>query len=138
MEQLCSKLGIRYTKRGVLFESQGHFNIGAKMSNTATRTPEINSTVTEFLALLAQANAVEADSPLLTNWSAFEATGEADNEVVCFSWEEEEGSFSCKLTEAGISAGQWVDNSFFCEDHEGEDVQITLYKTIPLIPGQAV
>lgn len=90
--------------------------------------------VTHFLALLATADSVDAESPLLSSWEVCEPTGDEGNEVVLFSWEDAEGRYNCNLTEGAISEGEWAGASFFCKDQDGEDVQITLYKHVAIQP----
>ena len=95
---------------------------------------QIHPKVIQFLGLLAQADAVNVDSPILMGGEIAKATGEASNELVRFSWEDQDGAYACKLTEGAIAAGQWNGESFFCEDHEGCNVQVTLYKHVAIVP----
>lgn len=99
-----------------------------------TKNVNIHPAVTQFLELLAQANAVVANSPILSDWEVVEPNGEAANEVVRFAWEDQDGAYSCKITEGGIAVGQWKGESFFCADHEGDEVQISLYKHVAITP----
>lgn len=99
---------------------------------TASRT--IDPAVTHFLTLLAAADSVDAESPLLTSWETCEPTGDASNEVVLLSWVDEDCQYDCRLTEGAIAEGKWAGSSFFCKDHEGEDAQITLYKHAAIAP----
>lgn len=92
-----------------------------------------NQTI-QFLVLLAQADAVALGGPTLTDWDTSAPTGDSDNEVVRFQWEDQEGVYNVNLTEGAIAAGQWVGESFFCNDHEGDGVQISLYKHAALTP----
>ena len=101
-----------------------------------TNIHTISSSVTAFLDLLSQADAVMADSsPLLSSWDVTEPTGSPSNELVRFSWESEDLLYSCILTEEGIAAGQWKGNTYCCLDAEGDEVEITLYKLTPLTPA---
>lgn len=66
------------------------------------------------------------------SWSVEEPTGNPGNEIVAFSWtgdnEETAGlSYLVKLTEQGIAEGRWIDDDFYCNDHEGEEVRISFY-----------
>lgn len=99
-----------------------------------TTIQHINQTVATFLALLAQADSVVANSPMLSEWNASEPIGNPNNEVVFFTWEDADGTYSLTLTEGGIQAGQWKGQSFFCEDHEGDEVQISLYRHVAMTP----
>lgn len=93
----------------------------------------VHHMVTAFLACLAQAQAVEVDSPLLSSWATENPIGEEDNEVAIFDWVDEEGLTYCiKLTEGGIANGKFKDDAFICEDHEGEQVNVKLYKLTPI------
>lgn len=96
---------------------------------------QVNPVVATFLSLLAQANAVVVDSPVLSTWASIEPIGDAANEVVRFAWEDQDASFEIILTEGGIAAGKWEGDSFFCEDHEGDEVQISLYRHLPVSPN---
>lgn len=93
----------------------------------------IHKKVLEFLAQLKKADCVDADSPLLSSWDVFEPTGDSDNIVASFSWEDQDGKYSADFTEGELSKGKWVNTSFFCKDAEGNDVQITCYKNLPLV-----
>ena len=101
-----------------------------------SNTPPAKQTFAQFLALLEQADAVIADgSPLLTSWDAEEVTGDGENQVVRFSWIDDEGlGYSITLTEEEIANGSWVGTSFFCLDAEGDETQFTLYRTAPIVP----
>ena len=53
-----------------------------------TNIHTISSSVTAFLDLLSQADAVMAGiSPLLTSWDVTEPTGSPSNELVRFRWD---------------------------------------------------
>ena len=99
-----------------------------------TTNHAVHRAVTSFLEALAKANAVDADSPLLSEWEVLPATGDADNEVVVFKWEDGDGTYQVRLTEGLIAAGQWKGKSFFCVDQDGHDVQITLYQHVAVAP----
>lgn len=93
-------------------------------------------TLAIFLAALSQADAVRAESPLLAVWEQEQVSGEPNNEVVKFTWVDDEGLvFSTKLTEAGIASGQWQGNTFNCQDHEGDDVSVELFTLHSLTPA---
>lgn len=93
----------------------------------------VHPMVTAFLACLAQAQAVEVDSPLLSSWATENPNGEVDNEVAFFDWVDEEGLTYCiKLTEGGIANGKFKDGAFVCEDAEGEQVNVKFYKLTPI------
>lgn len=97
----------------------------------------VHPKVVEFLELLEKANCVNANSPLLTSWTLADPTGEPDNEVVHFSWEDQEGRYSLTLTEGAIANGAWVGSDFFCDDHEGDEVQISVFETVPMVAPSA-
>ena len=105
------------------------------MQNQITQTSAnvVHPMVTAFLACLAQAQAVEVDSPLLSSWGTELPNGEEDNEVAIFQWvEDEDNIYSVKLTEGGIAKGKFKDDAFVCEDHEGEQVEVKFYKLTPI------
>lgn len=101
-----------------------------------TTKSKVDPAVTAFLALLAQANSVVAECRILSHWKVSEPNGSADNEIVYFSWRECDGIYRLKLTEGGIIDGKWKGDSFFCCDHEGDDVQISLYKHVAIRPPE--
>ena len=69
-----------------------------------TNIHTISSSVTAFLDLLSQADAVMADSsPLLISWDVTEPTGSPSNELVRFSWEDGGLDYALVLTEEGIA-----------------------------------
>lgn len=106
------------------------------MQNQITQTSAnvVHPMVTAFLACLTQAQAVEADSPLLTDWGTDLPNGDDGNEVAIFQWvEDEDKIYSVKLTEGGIAKGKFKDNAFVCEDHEGEQVEVKFYKLTPIV-----
>lgn len=101
------------------------------MNTTTTIHPQVAS----FLALLESADAVNLESPLLTSWDVSEPNGADSNQVAHFQWTDDDGLvFSVTLSEEGIAKGQWAGNSFFCEDADGEEVQLTLYRLVPIAP----
>lgn len=100
-----------------------------------TAIKQVHSVVTQFLGLLAQASTVVVDGPVLSTWETDEPTGEESNEVVRFSWEDQDDIYVCKLTEGGIAAGHWSGESFLCADHEGNDVRVFLYKQVAITPS---
>ena len=90
-----------------------------------------------FHATLAKAQAVSIDNgPLLTSWDTSEVTGDPDNQIVHFSWSDDDGSeYSAIFTEGGISnATVAEDGTLHCEDHEGEQCTISLYTLQQLKP----
>lgn len=94
--------------------------------------------VSTFLALLGQADSVLVDGQLPRNWGTADECGDEENEVVRFSWIDDEFlDFNVKLTEGGIAAGALVGGSFFCKDGEGDDVQVTLLRHVALVPAQS-
>lgn len=90
--------------------------------------------VQAFLELLSQADTVVAGGPVLSSWETTEPTGEPDNELIRFSWEDNYHCFSVVLTEAGIASGKWKGNAFLCLDSEGDEVEITLFKQVAIAP----
>ena len=97
--------------------------------------PAIHPVVATFLNLLSLADAVNVESPTLTSWETDVPIGDPENTVARFSWVDDDGySFSCTLAEGGIAQGEWIGDSFFCSDAEGEPTQITLYKHNALTP----
>ena len=109
-------------------------DFGVKEMDMNTNTT-INPRVTEFLKLLESAGAVNAGGPLLSSWDIAEPNGENDNQVVSFSWVDDDGAnFGYTLSEAGIAGGKWVGDCFFCEDTEGYEAQIRIFKLVAMVP----
>ena len=109
-------------------------DFGVKKMDMNTNTT-IDPRVTEFLKLLESAGAVNAGGPLLSSWDIAEPNGEDDNEVVSFSWVDDDGlGFGYTLSEAGIAGGKWVGDCFFCEDTEGYEAQIRIFKLVAMVP----
>lgn len=97
---------------------------------------QLDPAVTTFLALLAKANSVRVDSPLLTWWDTFDPSGDMDHVVVDFSWSESGANYSVALTEGGIAKGKWIGESFFCADSEGNGVELSLFRHVAIVPGE--
>lgn len=105
-----------------------------------TYAPSSNSdagqqtTIEQFLAVLAAADSVTVDdSPLLGSWDASDITGDPENEILHFSWVDEDGlKFSTSATEAGLATGRWTRDSFVFLDFEGNTTEIKLHKHQPL------
>lgn len=61
-----------------------------------------------------------------------DVTGKPENEVVCISWDDEEGqSFSVKFTEQGLSDAMRYKNCLTLEDHEGDEVDLYFFNLTP-------
>lgn len=91
--------------------------------------------IQEFIDLLNRADSVEvSSSPLLTSWNTAPLTGEPDNEIIHFTWVDEDGSYSVTFTESGIENGKWVGGSFICIDSEGDENAIRLHRHIAIAP----
>ncbi|WP_233875288.1 hypothetical protein [Paraburkholderia adhaesiva] len=91
--------------------------------------------VVTLIELLNRAGQVQVDdSPADTTWQTATVEGAPGNEVVRFAWSDNHHGFSVVLTEGGIAGGEWTGGSFFCEDAEGADTQISLFETVPLVP----
>ncbi|MBN3761362.1 hypothetical protein [Burkholderia sp. Ac-20365] len=104
--------------------------------NPITTVTVANPQVVEFLRLLGSADIVIADSPALNGWETSEATGDPDNQIASFSWIDGEGQrCGLQLAEGAVASGKWAGESFFCLDIEGDEVQISLYKSVPLTPS---
>ena len=90
--------------------------------------------LSKAMQLFTNANAVTLDNgALLSSWETFPITGDDDNEVVHFSWEEGGNDYSCILTEGGIRNGRVnASGSFICDDHEGETTVIRFYNVVQL------
>lgn len=94
----------------------------------------ISEKVKQFMEALGKADAITANSPLLTHWDTADLTGEPDNEVVHLSWVDDDGNtYRCILTEGGIADGTWTDEAFCCYDSEGDTVSITMCRFQPLV-----
>ncbi len=103
---------------------------------TVVEAGEVSKAVGGFMALLARANSVFADSVLVASWKTSEPNGISTNEVVQFTWKNDFGTYGLTLTEGGIQAGQWVGDSFFCEDSDGDEVQISMYEHVVVKPDK--
>ncbi|NEX60119.1 hypothetical protein [Noviherbaspirillum galbum] len=80
-------------------------------------------------ALLASADLVTIDGgPYVQNWDIATETGDPENQVVLFHWENEGLIFTTILTEGGIAAGRLKDECFVCDDFEGEPTIIRFFK----------
>lgn len=91
--------------------------------------------LTQMLALLAQAQIAYIDgSPALDKWDRAEATGQPDNQVVRFSWEQDGDLYEVKLTEEGLAQATFnaEEGVFEIPDHEGEPTKLFLATLIPL------
>lgn len=110
----------------------------AEIMTRIVQGPSVDPVVTAFLEMLQKADSVQVDSPLLTSWEVETPTGTEDNQLVRFSWvDDEHPTFSVILTEGAIAKGQWVGKTFVCTDADGDDVHIDLFQHIPLTPGAA-
>lgn len=97
--------------------------------------PCVDPAVQAFLALVSQADAVSPlGAPVLSSWDASEAVGDPDNQVLAFRWEDQDTVYGFHLTEQGISSGRWHENAFVCCDLDGDEVQLTLLKHVPITP----
>lgn len=94
----------------------------------------LNHTVRTLIALMAKADSVVIDSPVLTRWTSSEPTGDPSNVLYEFDWVDDDGGYRVALTEGAIARGKWHADSFFCEDQDGDEVQLTLYTQTPLAP----
>ena len=104
---------------------------------TINNTTSVAPAVMAFLELLRIADSVQLEhSPLLSTWEVDKPTGVATNQVISFSWHDDDANLHrvC-LTEEGIAQGQWQNNVFCCSDHEGDTVQIHLHKHHTLSPN---
>lgn len=98
----------------------------------------INPVVTTFLGLLARANTVAIHSTTDVSWTLDKPSGNPDNELVQFHWDGPDGSFAVALTEGAIAEGKWVGSSFFCNDVDGDETQISFYEHVALVPTERV
>jgi hypothetical protein len=73
---------------------------------------------------------VVGDSPMLSEVSIEDVTGDGDNEIVNATWTSEEGDFSIKFTEEGLLNGKWVNGSFLAIDSEGDEVEVTFFDLV--------
>lgn len=88
----------------------------------------------EFIERLHHADVVELDSAgVLYRWTTSKVTGEPGNQVVRFTWDDDEGqSYAVILDEAGIAEGEWDRNTLRCVDTDGDPVSVMLYRIVPL------
>ncbi len=93
-------------------------------------------TVQQFLVLLERVDAVSVDEgPILTSWVIHPISGEADNEVVCFSWTDGEYEYIYKLTEDAITNGYFNEyNTFICSEDVEEYTSIRFYTLTRITP----
>jgi hypothetical protein len=103
---------------------------------TSVQIEEQNSIAQVFLGLLKDAWSVVVEGKMLSGWTVAQTNGDKENEVALFTWEEDGSKCSMKLTESGVSGGEWFGDTFFCNDSEGKDVRICMYKHLPLSPNR--
>lgn len=102
---------------------------------SGSNAPEVAIQVQTFLALLDQADSVKVEGQMLNGWNTSDACGDEENEVAHFNWSDGEGlCFAVTLTEAGIAEGHWKNDMFFCIDHEGNEVEISLQQHVAITP----
>jgi hypothetical protein len=62
-----------------------------------------------------------------------EVKGDPENQVLLLTWEDDgTQEFSVILTEQGLSDAKCDGNAILCNDHEGNETQIFLWKLSPL------
>ena len=83
----------------------------------------------QAIKLLQTAQAVIVDeSPILNDWNSCNPNGQSDNEVLLFSWADDEGlEYSVKFTEEGLNNATFTQGIIYADDSEGEPSQIQLY-----------
>ncbi len=85
-----------------------------------------------FLSLLSSADAVRVDGgPLLDSWDLSDPAGDPENEVVCFSWEDQEYHYIEKITEEDIENGSFDGTKFSCQGEDGP-LEIEFFKLVPV------
>lgn len=96
--------------------------------------PTLNSNIERLFSLLNAASAVTIDDgAMLTDFETEQPTGNADNQVVHFTWTDGECDYSDTLTEGGIAAGHFdSDGKFIAENSEGDKTVIRFFAIEPL------
>lgn len=98
------------------------------LPNVLKLSPERNLEI--FLGMLESADCVSVSgSPLLSSFTTSEPTGEASNEIVCFSWLDTDNQVnSCvSITEGDIANGTWAASCFRFTDESGNLTVVAFY-----------
>ena len=90
-------------------------------------TPKIK----KILALFNEADAITLnDGQLLDGFASYEPNGTPDNEILRFSWiDDEAGPRTAIFTEEGLEQAYWDGNYLIAPDNEGDETKILLLKT---------
>jgi hypothetical protein len=89
--------------------------------------PEVTIlTLEQAYAILEKSSAVVMDDHAVTHASTAGLTGEADNDFVTLSWENDEGLFEFFFAEGANQQVKLVGSSMFLTDTDGDEVQISL------------
>lgn len=109
------------------------------MTTTQNSKP-ISANVLGFMKLLSAAAIVTVDNgAVLSSWDVTHATGDSDNEIVRFSWTDEDCDYSCILNEGEVATGRFdVDGTFICNDSEGEPTEVRMFSMIQQSPANVV
>lgn len=72
------------------------------------------------------------DGPLLHSCEANDVTGEADNDVLVFTWVDEEGlEFQSIINEGALAEATFTGNELHVKDTSGEDTTIKIFNLAP-------
>jgi hypothetical protein len=73
-----------------------------------------------------------SDSPFVETCNTAEVEGRPDNEVLCFSWTDDEGlEFAAKFTEEGLANARVDGHKLRLDDHEGDPCVIEVFSITP-------
>jgi len=100
-----------------------------KLANTSTaKNASANmDALSTFLTLLATSDTAILGDNIMPAWKISRPCGVGDNQVVHFTWTNEQGQpCSIKLTEEGILDGKWANAQLLCTDDEGTPISIGL------------
>lgn len=86
--------------------------------------------IQRLLRILAISDCITVDhGALLSSWDDSEVINDPNNEVLNFSWVDADGNqYASILTEEGISQGSWVDDSFICDDRDGDETILHFFQ----------
>jgi hypothetical protein len=96
----------------------------------------INEVSREFFNLIGKSDMITIDGGVMLDASSCleEVTGNPDNDVMGFSWHDEDGEYSEEFTEGNIANGRFSsDGVFICENQDGETSVFNFFTVKPLL-----
>jgi len=92
--------------------------------------PQEIKRVNSVFAMIDTADVVQIDNgPLLNSWDTDGVSGERENEILNFSWHDDEGlMYNCKIDEGGLLDACVIDGHIRCFDTEGEPTDIRVFE----------